>query len=224
MNELDARRQLLADPRHLTPELSDAIAERPALGALRDDLLDLDERVQAALTEAPLPHGLADRMVLGARYSGAPKVRLAIAAAVAAMAITVSWHYVQPPSDEVAMLDHVRESVEELRDNRGVSQGIARASLSELGVGLADASYRIRHLGRCVVAGRQGRHFTIDGPEGVVSFMVLPASRGEVVTDSLRKGDTVAVYERRGDVLLGAFTSAPMEGAALRKLMKHVLT
>jgi hypothetical protein len=224
MNELEARRALLADPRHLSPELRDAIAERPALADLRNELLDLDERVRQVVTGAPLPDGLADRLVLAARYRRAPKVRLAIAATVAALAIMIPWHFFQPYSDEVAMLDHVRDGIEELRDDSGVPQGIVRASLNELGVGLANSTFRIRHLGRCVVAGRQGRHFTIDGPEGVVSFVILPASRGSLATDSLRKGDTVAVYEQRGDLLLGAFTSAPMERAALRKLMKGVLT
>ncbi len=224
MNELEARRHLLADPRDLSPELRDTIARQPALDDFRGDLLDLDERVHAALTEPALPHGLADRMVLRARYGGAPRVRLAIAAAIAAAAIMIPWHFVQPYSDELAMMDHVREGIEELRDDRGVSRGIVRASLGELGVGIADSTYRVRHLGRCVVAGREGRHFTIDGPQGIVSFVILPASRESAVTESLRKGDTVAVYEQRGDVLLGAFASSSMERAALRKLMKDVLT
>lgn len=224
MNELEARRQLLADPRHLSPELRDTIAGLPALDDFRRDLLDLDERVHTALTEPALPHGLADRMVLRARYGGTPRVRLAIAAALAAAAIMIPWHFVQPDSDELAMLDHVRESTWELGDDPGVSQGVVRASLNELGVRLADTTFRVRHLGRCVVAGREGRHFTIDGPQGIVSFVILPGSREPVVTDSLRKGDTVAVYEQRGDVLLGAFASSSMERGALRKLMKGVLT
>lgn len=224
MNELEARRQLLADPRHLSPELRDALAERPALRDLRDELLELDGRVRHAVTDAPLPQGLADRLVLGARYRPVPRVRLAIAAAAAAVAIMMPWHSAEPYGDELAMLDHVREGVEELRDNRGVPQGILRASLDELGVGLADSTYRIRHLGRCVVAGRQGRHFTIDAPQGVVSFVILPASRGPLVAESLRKGDTVGVYEQRGGLLLGAFASSAMDRAALRELMKGVLT
>jgi hypothetical protein len=75
-----------------------------------------------------------------------------------------------------------------------------------------------------VVAGREGRHFTIDSPQGVISFVVLPASTDSLAKDSLREGDTVGVFEKRGDILLGAFGSSAMEGAALRRLMKGVFT
>jgi len=224
MTELEARRLLMADPRRPSPELREEIARHPALAEFHEQLLDLDRRTHAALTEAPLPHGLADRMVLGARYRPVSKARLAIAAAIAAAAIMIPWHFAGPASDEFAMMDHVRDSRWELGDNPGVSQGIARASLAELGVGLAKSSYRIRHLGHCIVAGRQGRHFTIDSPQGVISFVVLPASTGSLAKDSLREGDTVGVFEKRGDILLGAFGNSAMEGAALRRLMKGVFT
>jgi RNA polymerase sigma factor (sigma-70 family) len=83
MTELEARRLLMADPRRPSPELREEIARHPALAEFHDQLLDLDRRTHAALTEAPLPHGLADRLVLGARYRRVPKARLAIAAAIA---------------------------------------------------------------------------------------------------------------------------------------------
>jgi len=85
------------------------------------------------------------------------------------------------------MLDHVRESTWELGDNPGVAPSAARAALAQVGVRLADSTYRIRHLGHCVVAGREGRHFTIDGPTGIVSFVILPASKQPLAADSLRK-------------------------------------
>ena len=222
MNELEARRLLLADPRHLSPELRDEIARQPALAEFRQELLELDRRAQAALTEAPLPHGLADRLVLGARFGVVPKARLALAAAVAAAAIMIPWHFARPASDEVAMIEHVRDSRWELGDNPGVPHGLVRASLAELGVRMADSSYRIRHLGHCVVAGREGRHFTIDGPQGVISFVALPASTGALDRESMRVGDTLGVFEKRGDVLLGAFSGAAIDSASLRTLMKGV--
>ena len=224
MNELEARRLLLSDPRHVSPELREAIAERPALADLRDELTQLDERVRDELTRAPLPDALADRMVLAVRYRGIPKVRLALAAAAAALAVALPLTFLPAYGDEVAMLDHVRESAWELRDNAGVPGGVVRASLAEVGVDLADSAIRVRHLGHCVVAGREGRHFTIDGRDGVISFIVLPASEGMLFADSVRKGETVGVFERRGGVLVGAFGSSTMQRAELRQLLKGVLT
>src|SRR5260221_13478667 len=104
MNELEARRHLLADPRDLSPELRDTIARQPALDDFRGDLLDLDERVHAALTEPALPHGLADRMVLRARYGGAPRVRLALPAADPAGATMASLPFVLRFCEERATL------------------------------------------------------------------------------------------------------------------------
>ncbi|HXF77735.1 MAG TPA: DUF3379 family protein [Usitatibacter sp.] len=224
MNELEARRLLLSDPRHVPQELREAIAERPELAGLRDELLRLDERVRDELTRAPLPDALADRMVLGARYRSVPKVRLALAAAAAALAIALPMTFLPAYGDEVAMIDHVRESAWELRDNPGVPRNVVRASLAELGVGFTDSAIRVRHLGHCVVAGREGRHFTIDGREGVISFVVLPATDGILLADSVRKDGTVGVYERRGAVLVGAFASSTMEMAELREMLKSVLT
>src|SRR5258706_15625117 len=105
MNELEARCHLLADPRDLSPELRDTIARQPALDDFRGDLLDLDERVHAALTEPALPHGLADRMALRASYGGGPGAPLALAGAGRAAALTLPSRFVQPFRDTLPIPD-----------------------------------------------------------------------------------------------------------------------
>lgn len=221
MNDLDARRLLLADPRHLSPELREAIEARPQLAEFRDELLRLDERMRIAATAAPVPDGLADRLVLGARYGARPGVKLAIAAAIVSLAIAIPWHAAREQSFEVAMMDHVRESTVELRDDSGIEPAVLRTSLQGIGVGLRDTPYRVRHLGHCIVAGIQGRHFTVDGPGGVVSFVLLPV-QSRSVPDSMEHGDTLGVFEQRGSILIGAFGASGFDERTLRELMQRM--
>lgn len=223
MNDIEARRLLLADPRHLSPELREAIERQPALAQLREDLLRQDERVRLAATAAPLPDGLADRLVLGARYRKRSMVGLAIAATIVSLAIAVPWHATREAPLELAMMDHVRESVGELRDDSGVAEPVLRTSLAGLGVDLREAPFRIRHLGHCIVGGIQGRHFTVDGPRGVVSFVLLPAQAGAgAAARSLAKDDTVGVFEQHGRFLIGAFAGAGTDENLLRALVQRM--
>ena len=221
MNDLEARRLLLADPYHLSPELREAVERHPHLADFRNELLRLDERVRGAATAAPVPDGLADRLVLGARYRTRSGLKLAIAAAIVSLAIAIPWHAAHEQPFEVAMMDHVRESTSELRDNGGVEPAVLRTSLEGLGVGLRDTPYRVRHLGHCIVGGIQGRHFTVDGPGGVVSFVLLPVQSGSA-PDSVDHGDTVGVFEQRGNILIGAFGAAGFDQRTLRELLQRM--
>jgi hypothetical protein len=221
MNDIEARRLLLADPRHLSPELREAIERQPALAQLREELLKQDEQVRLAATAAALPDGLADRLVLGARYRKRSTIGLAIAAAIVSVAIAVPLHFTREEPLEVAMMDHVRESVAELRDDSGVAVPVLRTSLAGLGVDLREAPFHVRHLGHCIVAGIQGRHFTVDGPGGVVSFVLLPAQSGGAAR-SLARHDTVGVFEQHGRFLIGAFAGAGTDENLLRALVERM--
>jgi hypothetical protein len=221
MNDIEARRLLLADPHHVSPQLREAIERRPALAQLREELLRQDENVRLAATAAPLPDGLADRMVLAARYRKRSTFRLAIAAAIVSVAIAVPWYAAIDSRVEVAMMDHVRESVGELSDNGGVDVPVLRTSLAGLGVDLREAPFRVRHLGHCIVGGIQGRHFTVDGPHGIVSFVLLPAQAGSAPRSLVEDG-TVGVFEQHGRFLIGAFASAGTDENLLRTLVQRM--
>ena len=223
MNPLEARRLLLADPHRISPELRAALDESPSLATYRDELLRADERVHAALTSTEVPDGLADRLVLQARYHDRSRWGLALAAAVVSLVVGVQIvHAPNPYGLERAMIDHVEAQADELKDDRGVEPAVLRASVSALGVQVKDSGYRIRHLGHCVVAGRQGRHFTIDGPNGVVSFVVLPGTATEDASVILRAGATRGVFMKRAGVTIGAFVQDATERADLEKLLSRV--
>ena len=223
MNELEARRLLLADPRRLSPELKAAVEASARLAAFRDELIRADDEMNRVLTRVEVPEGLADRIVLRARYRDRSRWGLALAASLVAIAIAAPWYFGAPASDvERAMIAHVDHEVAELQDDSGIEPAVLRTSVATLGVDVRDAGYRIRHLANCIVAGREGRHFTVDGPNGVVSFLVLPAqSRGEAPV-LMRQGATQGVFMKRAGVTIGVFAQEGADRAQLEKLMRQV--
>jgi Protein of unknown function (DUF3379) len=222
MNDIDARRQLLADPRRISPQLQAQVDSAPALAALRDELLRTDDEMRRELTRPEVPEGLADRIVLRARYGDRSRRGLALAASVVAFGVAISGYFVsRGPALERAMIEHVAEEVDELRDNPGIEPAVLRASVATLGVEVRDAGYRIRHLANCIVAGREGRHFTIDGPHGVVSFVILPGvSRGG--PESMQVGSTQGRFLKRAGATIGVFAQGDASPAELETLMRRV--
>ena len=224
MNELEARRRLLADPRQVPPELEALLSQSPALRDFRAELLRRDAQVQHALTRPEVPAGLADRIMLRARYRERSRWVLALAASVAALGIAIGVApSLREPALEAAMLAHVATEVGELEDNTGVAPEVLRASVRTLGVDLRDAGYRIRHLGHCVIAGREGRHFTVDGPRGVVSFVVLPSSgQGAGKATLLQHRAMRGFFMPVGDMTVGVVGEDGLDRPQLEQLARQV--
>ncbi len=223
MNELEARRQLLADPRRLSAELEAAVDASPGLAAFRDELIRADDEMNHLLTRADVPEGLADRIVLRARYGDRTRWGLALAATLVAVAIAVPWYFSPGAADvERAMIAHVDQEVAELQDDSGIEPAVLRTSVSALGVNVRDAGYRIRHLANCIVAGREGRHFTMDGPNGVVSVLVLPGGTQSDAHVLMKRGATEGIFMKRAGVTIGVFAQNGTDRGELERIMRQV--
>ncbi len=223
MNELEARRCLLADPRKLPAHVQEQVNADPRLAAFHDELLRMDEAVREALTRAPVPEGLADRLVLHSRFRDRSRWGLALAAALVALAVAVPVFLGGERHElENAMIAHVLAEPGELADDRGVEQAVLRAAVAALGVTVKDAGYRVRHLANCVVAGREGRHFTVDGPRGVVTFIVLPGGAGEEPV-LLQKDGTRALFLKRAGNTVGVMVQYAAERGELERLAREVI-
>ena len=224
MNELEVRRRLLADPRQVPPELEAVLSQSPALRDFRAELLRRDAQLQHALTRPEVPAGLADRIVLRARYRERSRWALALAASVAALGIAIAVApTLRDAPLEAAMLSHVVTEVDELQDNAGVAPAVLRASVRTLGVEVRDAGYRVRHLANCVIAGREGRHFTVDGPHGVVSFVVLPSSgEGSGKASLLQRQAMKGFFMPIGGMVIGVVAEGDVDRAQLEQLARQV--
>jgi hypothetical protein len=220
MNEIEARRALLSDPRHVPPALAEAIACDARLAALREELLAADAELRRALTAAPVPVGLADRIVLRARYGTGSRWSLGLAAAAAAVALALPaylgkvdrQHALELARDE-AMLQHVEDSVDELHDDGHIAPAVLRASVARIGVAVRTPAYRVRHLANCVIAGIESRHFVIDGPRGPVTYVILPGARGDASMRTLESGGMRGLFTRRAGATIGVFAAAKSASA-----------
>lgn len=224
MNELDARRRLLSDPHDVGEGLEEFLRARPALRATRDELLALDERLRHEITRSHVPDGLADRLILHARYPRRRPWALGIAASFLAIALTTRLvTEVEPPALEDAMIAHVVAGTDELLDDAGIKPAVLQAAVSELGVRVRDTDFGFRHLARCVVAGREGRHFTVNGPNGTVTFLVVPGrGRGEGPFLAESRG-TRALFMQRAGNTVGVFADARTSRAELERLFDAVI-
>ncbi len=233
MSPSEARRRMLADPRQPGPEVEALLRSDPALAALQRSLLALDEAATDAFAEVQPPKGLADRIILRARYRRGSRWLMAAAASVLVGAGSLALVALnQPPEIVQAMLEHVVDTNEELNDAGDVSPVVVRTSLARIGVPFADAGYRIRHLSECVIAGRAGRHLVIETSEGLVSFLVYPAEGSELTGShgfggigagrTLRRGSLLAVVLPQNSHAVGAFgtISADRLDGLARKLFK----
>ena len=226
MNEIDARRQLLAEPRHLYPTLEAQVHADPKLAAFRASLLSFDNAIAETLGKIVPPKGLADRIILQSRHQQRARWSMALAASVVVTAVVAfSLAPGRPDALTVAMIDHVIESPDELADNGHVSTEQARASLQRIGVSLRDSGYRIRHIGECVIAGRVGRHLVVNTPTGLATLLVLPAELREFSRQrSLSKGNFVAVVIPQSKLAIAAVGAAGMAPQQLESLARQMFT
>lgn len=231
MTELEARRQLMADPHRISPELRAALAADPRLAALREELLHADAEMQRALTSAPVPEGLADRIVLRARFGTRSRWGLALAASLVALAIALpSYLHLNENGNEIelarrqAIVEHIAESADELNDDGRIEPAVLRASVAKLGVAVRDPGYRIRHLANCVIAGVESRHFIVESPRGPVSYVILPGAKdGEDAGRMLQQGPMQGLLMRRAGVTIGVFGQDGMDRGELERMLQAVL-
>jgi hypothetical protein len=228
MTELEARRQLTADPRHLSTELAVAIEADPRLAQLRAELLGHDAAMQAALTETPVPEGLADRLVLHARFGSRKRWGLALAAAVAVLVVGIPGYFGMVESAEAArdqaIMEHVVESTGELQDNGNVAPAVFHASVANLGLQVSNAGFRVRHLGRCVIAGIESRHFVLEGPNGAISYVILPGAKGGLTEHEIEQGGMRGLFTRRDGFTIGVLGAAGTKRAELERMMRAVVS
>jgi len=228
MNELEARRRLLADPRRLSPELRAAVADDPRLAAFRGELLAADEEMHRLLTAPPVPPGLADRIVLHARYGAPSGWRLAMAASVAAVAVAFAAYMAHVPDPEIArdsaILEHVAQSADELAEDARIEPAALRASVAPLGVPLRDGVTHVRHLANCVIAGIESRHFVVQSPRGIVSYVILPGASGDDASGRVVSGDGfAALFVKRTGMTIGVLAPQGASRATLEAMMRDVV-
>ena len=181
MNCLDFRRQLLASPNAIPPEM---IAHRdtcPACAAFSAEQGDHERRLSAAL-RVTAPEGMQARILLRQNLAEAHTRRrhLALAASVlltAGVIGTLAWIGQLPSAVDRAVLAHVREEPDHLKASARLSPREVNTALGPLGVTLTGAPGEIRYAGVCDIHKKPGGHLVIAGRQGPVTVLLLPSEK-----------------------------------------------
>lgn len=227
MNTQEARRALLADPRHLSPELEQALRDDAELAKFHQQLLGINDKLADAFAEVTSAPGLAERIILRT-HSRRRSLWLGGMAAsvmlVGALSVTMLRSEADSPL-ALAMFNHVIEEQGEMNDAGNISVAAAKASLAKINVAYNDVGYRIRHIGECVVAGRVGRHLVVSTPQGIVSFVIMPQRAGELKKRStLNRGLYQAVLVPHKKAAFGVFADNLLTSTQLESMMGQMFT
>lgn len=188
MNCDAARLALEADPASADITLRDHVRSCPDCAAYRGELLDLDERLRAAL-DVPVPPSVLRPRVTAAAHVQAPRrtAQFALAASVGAVALLagVLWSAFPRTSLAADVTAHMAHEPAAWSTTRPVPLARVSAALERHGVALRAGVIDVTYVQRCWFRGGRVPHLVVAGDGGPVTVMVLTDER----VDSRRSFD-----------------------------------
>jgi len=96
--------------------------------------------------------------------------------------------------------------------------------VAPLGVPLRDGVTHVRHLANCVIAGIESRHFVVQSPRGIVSYVILPGASGDDASGRVVSGDGfAALFVKRTGMTIGVLAPQGASRATLEAMMRDVV-
>jgi hypothetical protein len=200
MNCLEFRREKLGDPRRLSAEAQGHAASCPTCSAFAREVDESERALDRALM-APVPEGLADRIILQSRRPRPAWRAWALAASVV-VAVALGFFFVnaQNQPDEYARLaiEHVAMEPESLATVRNAEAQSFHAVVHDLGGSVKDLPGRIRYFRLCPVDGGFGWHVVFETPEGLATLFLVPGQHVKTVQKTSVGGLNAAVHPVKG--------------------------
>ena len=177
MNCLEFRRLKLADPRRMSEEGQAHAKECPACVAFARSVDESEAALERALA-APVPEGLADRILLqqGGRrrasrwaYALAASLVLAVAAG-----IFVATRETDSANHARIAIEHVIEEPESLTTFHNADPERLSAIVREFGGTLREPLGRVRYIKLCPVEQGSGWHIVFEVPQGLATLILVP--------------------------------------------------
>jgi hypothetical protein len=186
MNCFEARRRLLASPRHRAADLEAHLAECAQCSRLTSQLANHDQDIaEAALV--PVPDALAHRVLRARRPQ--PMRRYAIAALIVVassllgLALPPMWDaWTQAPSVQALGPTHpaiaaisfvVEQQPALLEEGRAGDPAIMAEGLKRLGLSMK-AGVTVDYVGKCYMPETDCDHIVLNTPDGQVSVILVP--------------------------------------------------
>ncbi|WP_111976716.1 DUF3379 family protein [Algibacillus agarilyticus] len=219
MDDLEFRRQIIADPQSANDALQQAADQDPAKQQLLDEMLGLDNKIHQALN-IDVPEGLAQRLILkqsieSYKQQEQKKHRwsLGIAASIAFTAALglSAWIY-QPINTSFAgqyALDHLHHelSYSGVIDEQ-VTLNQVNSKLASFGGKLKQQFTHVSYANFCELNGLKSLHMVLTGQHGQVTVFVLPKDntltewrdfsdeRFHGITQRLSQADLIVIGEK----------------------------
>lgn len=223
MNCLEFRRQLLIDPLAQSEEASRHEAGCETCAAYAREVRAQEIQLRAVLNEVRAPDGMADRVLLAARFEQRAEVRRRWwygAAAGVLMAIGVSMFSVWTSSIErgglelaQSVINHIEDESHHLREALPVSAGRVKWVFRRFGAELAADIGPIHFAAECLMRERNGVHLVMPGKMGPITVFFMPGEMTDRVlsVDSARfdgeivptRWGSIAVVGESGEALDG---------------------
>jgi hypothetical protein len=220
----EARLALEAEPGGTAPALAAHVQACPGCAAYRTDLLELDQRLAAAL-QVPVPHGaLQPRAPVALEVRRTPTTaRFALAASLGTVAVLVGLLWGGFPRRTLAadVVAHMAHEPSAWSTTAPLPAGTVSRTLARQDVALRPGSVDVTYAATCWFRNRFVPHLVVATDAGPVTVMVLPHERLTTRTGFDEQGyQGVLVPTARGAlaVLARGGDEVDVEAAAARAL------
>ncbi len=179
MNCLEFRREKLADPRRLASEARAHVGGCPTCSAFAREVDDSEQALDRAL-QAPVPEGLAERIIFQSRRPRLAWRAWALAASlVASVAVGFFLGTSRQPVDGYARLaiEHVVMEPESFTTVQTADSQAFQAVVQSFGGKLKELPGKIRYIRLCPMEDGFGWHVVFETPEGLATLILVPGKR-----------------------------------------------
>lgn len=174
MSCLDFHREKLADPRRLSAEARAHAQTCASCSAFARSVDEAERNLEQALA-APVPEGLADRIILRSRTRNRTWRAWALAAGIV-LAVAAGFAGLRPGEDRDARLaiEHVVMEPESFTTMRNAGPEAFRAAVQEFGAAVKQPLEHVRYVTLCPVKGGFGWHVVFETPDGLATLILVP--------------------------------------------------
>lgn len=225
MDELELRRRCYAEPNDPSPEFRAALAEDPRARQLAENMRRFDRNLEAALKQAPVPDGLAGRILLRTGFERRRRRHrrqlgyLALAASVV-LAVALTLLPLGGPRDFPSLaLAHVYGEMDHLEERTAVGEQQLRAMLQRVGGELTASIEGLRFAGLCPSPRGTALHLVVDGEMGPVTILYVPGAKldgGEKLFGDQRFVGLARAQAQGGSLAVIGHPGEPLEQVAAR--------
>jgi len=215
MNCLDFRRRTTIDPLADDAELMAHEAQCHGCAAYAREIRAQEIRLRAALNDVAPPAGLAERVVLAARYEQQAGHRrrwwygaaasLLLMVGVSMVTVFQNAHHRGQQDLVQSVLKHITDEAHHLHEVSAVSRGRLHWTFERFGARLVGDIGRVNFAAECLMRHRNGVHLVLPGRMGPITVFYMP---GEMIEGAV----PVASEQMAGRIVPTAWGSVAVVG------------